>query len=53
VEARASGKQWLTERGYDIESLWEQPIVWGDHDAMGHVNVRGRSASGFSCANLM
>jgi hypothetical protein len=25
-------------RGFDSASFWEQPVVWGDHDAFQHVN---------------
>ncbi|KAI0058935.1 hypothetical protein BV25DRAFT_1908912 [Artomyces pyxidatus] len=28
----------LAQKGYDPTSFWEQPIVWGDHDAFQHVN---------------
>ncbi|KAI0034471.1 hypothetical protein K488DRAFT_45408, partial [Vararia minispora EC-137] len=28
----------LAGMGYDPTSFWEQPIVWGDHDAFQHVN---------------
>ncbi|KAA1475517.1 hypothetical protein DENSPDRAFT_428592 [Dentipellis sp. KUC8613] len=28
----------LAAKGYDTASFWEQPIVWGDHDAFQHVN---------------
>ncbi|TFY66335.1 hypothetical protein EVG20_g4763 [Dentipellis fragilis] len=28
----------LAAKGYDAASFWEQPIVWGDHDAFQHVN---------------
>lgn len=35
VQAAAAslGQQRLRELGYDPESFWEQPIVWGDHDS--------------------
>ncbi|TFY81438.1 hypothetical protein EWM64_g2579 [Hericium alpestre] len=28
----------LAKKGYDPASFWDQPIVWGDHDAFQHVN---------------
>ncbi|EIN06231.1 Thioesterase/thiol ester dehydrase-isomerase [Punctularia strigosozonata HHB-11173 SS5] len=31
-------RQSLLKAGYDPRSFWEQPIVWGDHDAFQHVN---------------
>ncbi|KAG8221104.1 Thioesterase/thiol ester dehydrase-isomerase [Butyriboletus roseoflavus] len=34
VQARAT----LISLGYDADSLWEQSIVWGHHDAFRHVN---------------
>ena len=27
------GRAKLIELGYDPDSFWEQPVVWGDHDA--------------------
>ncbi len=30
--AIAEGKQYLAERGYDVETIWEQTVIWGDHD---------------------
>ncbi|TFK78370.1 Thioesterase/thiol ester dehydrase-isomerase [Polyporus arcularius HHB13444] len=32
------GRAKLLELGYDPDSFWEQPIVWGDHDSFQHVN---------------
>lgn len=28
----------LTEAGYDAGTVWEQRVVWGDHDQFQHVN---------------
>lgn len=28
----------LTAQGYDANSIWEQRVVWGDHDQFQHVN---------------
>ncbi|KZP28702.1 Thioesterase/thiol ester dehydrase-isomerase, partial [Athelia psychrophila] len=36
--ALALARTKLIERGYDPTSFWEQPIVWGHHDAFQHVN---------------
>ncbi|KDQ61925.1 hypothetical protein JAAARDRAFT_31417 [Jaapia argillacea MUCL 33604] len=36
--AEEEAKEKLLELGYDLESFWEQKIVWGDHDSMQHVN---------------
>ncbi|PWY97185.1 Thioesterase/thiol ester dehydrase-isomerase [Testicularia cyperi] len=30
--------QHLVSLGYDPASIWEQKVVWGDHDQFGHVN---------------
>ncbi|THH16688.1 hypothetical protein EW146_g3991 [Bondarzewia mesenterica] len=38
VSAADEGRLKLTEQGYDPDSFWDQPIVWGDHDAFQHVN---------------
>ncbi|OCH96302.1 Thioesterase/thiol ester dehydrase-isomerase [Obba rivulosa] len=36
-----TAKAHLLRGGYDPDSFWEQPVVWGDHDAFQHVdNVR-------------
>ncbi|KAI9062748.1 Thioesterase/thiol ester dehydrase-isomerase [Trametes sanguinea] len=32
------GRAKFIELGFDPESFWEQPIVWGDHDSFQHVN---------------
>ncbi|KAI0741803.1 HotDog domain-containing protein, partial [Daedaleopsis nitida] len=32
------GRARLQELGYDPDSFWEQPVVWGDHDSFQHVN---------------
>ncbi|KAI0675625.1 Thioesterase/thiol ester dehydrase-isomerase [Trametes maxima] len=32
------GRAKLVELGFDPDSFWEQPIVWGDHDSFQHVN---------------
>ncbi|KAI0272586.1 HotDog domain-containing protein, partial [Gloeopeniophorella convolvens] len=36
--AAEEGRAYFEERGVDVASLWEQPVVWGDHDAFQHVN---------------
>lgn len=33
-----AGIRALVEQGYDGESIWEQRVVWGDHDQFQHVN---------------
>ncbi|KZP28703.1 hypothetical protein FIBSPDRAFT_947534 [Athelia psychrophila] len=38
ADAIALARTKLIERGYDPTSFWEQPIVWGHHDALQHVN---------------
>lgn len=35
----AEAKKYLVQEGYDEESLWEQAIVWGDHDQFQHVRT--------------
>ncbi|KAI0766151.1 Thioesterase/thiol ester dehydrase-isomerase [Trametes elegans] len=32
------GRAKLIELGFDPDSFWEQPVVWGDHDSFQHVN---------------
>ncbi|EPQ29145.1 uncharacterized protein PFL1_03432 [Pseudozyma flocculosa PF-1] len=34
----ASSISKLTSQGFDESTIWEQRVVWGDHDAFGHVN---------------
>lgn len=38
VSAAEQGRAKLTAQGFDPTSFWDQPIVWGDHDAFQHVN---------------
>lgn len=33
-----SGIAALTSAGYDASTIWEQRVVWGDHDQFQHVN---------------
>lgn len=32
----AAGKQALVAAGYDVETMWVQPVCWGDHDQFQH-----------------
>lgn len=34
------GRTYFEDRGFDPASFWEQPIVWGDHDAFQCVTIR-------------
>ncbi|SCV74478.1 BQ2448_8117 [Microbotryum intermedium] len=34
----AQGEAFIRENGYDIDSLIEQPVIWGDCDPFQHVN---------------
>jgi len=38
VDSAEEGRKKLLEMGFDPGSFWEQPVVWGDHDAFQHVN---------------
>ncbi|KAI8996486.1 Thioesterase/thiol ester dehydrase-isomerase [Trametes punicea] len=38
VSPAEEGRTKFIELGFDPDSFWEQPIVWGDHDAFQHVN---------------
>lgn len=38
LSALEEGRLYFEDRGFDSASFWEQPIVWGDHDAFQHVN---------------
>ncbi|KAI0305802.1 hypothetical protein B0F90DRAFT_1872719 [Multifurca ochricompacta] len=38
LSAAEQGRRYFEDRGFDSTSFWEQPIVWGDHDAFQHVN---------------
>jgi len=38
LSAAEESRAYFLGRGFDSASFWEQPIVWGDHDAFQHVN---------------
>lgn len=38
VEQVQAGISALAAAGYDTETVWEQRVVWGDHDQFQHVN---------------
>ncbi|EIW59770.1 Thioesterase/thiol ester dehydrase-isomerase [Trametes versicolor FP-101664 SS1] len=38
VSPADEGRATLAALGYDPDSFWEQPVVWGDHDSFQHVN---------------
>jgi hypothetical protein len=31
------GREVLTQRGFDPDSFWEQPVVWGELDSFQYV----------------
>ncbi len=33
LSATEEGRTYFEDRGFDAASFWEQPIIWGDHDA--------------------
>jgi hypothetical protein len=37
LSAVEEGRAYFVDRGFDSASFWEQPIVWGDHDAFQYV----------------
>jgi hypothetical protein len=37
LSASEQGRIYFESRGFDPTSFWEQPIVWGDHDAFQYV----------------
>jgi hypothetical protein len=39
AEAIREGKELLTKRGFDPDSFWEQPVVWGELDSFQCVYV--------------
>ena len=39
LSAAEEGRTYFVGRGFDPASFWEQPIVWGDHDAFQYVII--------------
>jgi hypothetical protein len=35
--AMREGREVLTRRGFDPDSFWEQPVVWGEQDSFQYV----------------
>ena len=39
LSSAEEGHAKLIELGFDPDSFWEQPVVWGDHDSFQYVFV--------------